>query len=117
MAGFLYIRSIIRSIFFSRCVSKLDKRESATVIYLRRQHETNLFQCHFRCQMDDSLNILYSISVSVSISESTVNEGSCTGPDESHKTIVCVPGIDHSVKFRTWSADFKIIKLTVPVSF
>ena len=42
---------------------------------------------------------------------------SYTHLDVYKRQVVCVPGINHSIKFRTWSADFKIIKLTVPVSF
>ena len=59
-----------------------------TFIYLGRQHKTDLIRCHFRCQMDHALNILHSVAISISIAQTAVSKGCCSGPDKSHKTVV-----------------------------
>jgi len=74
MSGCTYIRLIIWCILMTCIVIKLYKWKSTTIVYLCRQHETDLVQRHLWCQMDYALNILYRITVSVSISKSTVGE-------------------------------------------
>ena len=115
MSCLLYIGSIVRCILMSRIVCELNKRKSAAVVYLGGEHETDLLHSHFRSEMDDTLNILYGVAVSVTVPESAVNEGSCPGPGESHKAVVCVPCIDHGVEFRARSLHVKMCKFSVPV--
>ena len=49
--------------------------KSTTIVYLRRQHETDLVQCSLRICMNDTLNILNRISVSISVTLTTVDKG------------------------------------------
>ena len=48
--------------------------------------------------MNDSLNILHRIPVSVSVTKSAVSKGCCTGPDEGHIAVIGIPGINHPVE-------------------
>jgi len=89
-------------------VGEFNKRQTTTIIYLGRQHKTDLIRCHFRCQMDHALNILHSVAVSISIAQTAVSKGCCSGPDKSHKTVVSVPCVDHGIKFITWSFYLKM---------
>ena len=57
---------------------KTYQRKSATVVYLCRQHETNLVQCSLRIRMNDTLNILNGISVTISVTLTAVDEGCCS---------------------------------------
>ena len=68
MSCFLYIRSIVRCIFMSRIVCKFNQRKSSSVIHLCGEHKTDFIYCHFRCQMNHTLNILYCIAVTISVS-------------------------------------------------
>ena len=74
MPGFLYIGSIIRRILMSGIVCKFDKRKSSSVIHLCRKHKPDLFECHLRCKMNHTLNILHGIAVSVTVSQTTVEK-------------------------------------------
>ena len=78
MSGLSYIGLIIRCILMSRIVCELNQRKSAAVVHLCREHETDLLHCHFRCQMDHTLDILYGIAVAVAVPESAVDKGCCT---------------------------------------
>ena len=74
----LHIRSIIRCILMSRIVCEFYKWKPSTIIYLCRKHEADLLYCHLRCQMDHTLDILYCVTITVSISQSTICKGCST---------------------------------------
>ena len=75
MAGLLYITFILRGIFMSGVMREFDKRESAAVMNLRRQHEAQLFLCGCRIKMNDALNILHGITVAVAVAQTAVDKG------------------------------------------
>src|SRR5699024_1567107 len=77
MTCFLYIGGIIRCILMPGVMGKFYKRKTTAVVYLCREHEPDLFTSHFRCKMDNSLDVLYGITVTVAVSKSTVNKGGC----------------------------------------
>ena len=104
----LHIRSIIRCILMSRIVRKFYKWKSATIINLCWEHEFYLFNSHLRCKMYDTLNILNSITITVTISQSAVCKWCSPWPDKRHETVVCIPCIYHCVKFITWSLDLEM---------
>ena len=96
-------------------MSELHKGKSASVVDLSRKHKTNLLAGHFRSKVDDSLDILYGVTVSVAVAESAVNKGCGPGPDKSDETVICIPGIDHRVKCRIRCADLQMIQFCIPV--
>ena len=67
--------------------------------------------------MDDPLDILYGVTVAVSVAQTAVDKGSGPGPDESYETVIGIPGIDHSVKGRTGCLYLEMIQSAVPVCF
>ena len=89
---------LVRTGLVAGIVSELNERKSAAVAYLSREHEAYLFLCSFRIQMNDTLYILDSISVAVTISEAAVNKGCCSGPDKCHEAVKCVPCIYHFIE-------------------
>ena len=48
--------------------------------------------------MNDTLNILYCIPVSIAVAQTAIKEGSRPGPDECDKALVGIPYIDHIIK-------------------
>ena len=101
----------------SRIMGKFDQRKSAAVVNLSGKHEGDLFFGCLRCQMDDTLNILYRIAVAVTISKTAVDQGCGSGPGESHKTVVSIPGIDHGIEGRAGGIDLQMAELGIPVVF
>ena len=117
MPGFFAVGSIVRCVFMSRIMCELYERKPAALLYLRREHKTDFFFCHFWCKMDDALNILYSIAVSVSIAQPAVDEGSGAGPDKCHKAVIGIPCSQHGVEFLAWRSHPQMIQLFIPVGF
>ena len=115
MPGLLYIRCIIRRIFMSRIVCKLYQWQSASIIHLCGKHKPDFFNCHLRCKVNDSLYILYRITITVSIAQSTVDKRRCTRPDKCHKAVIGVPCIYHGIEFFTRCLYLKMCKLSMPV--
>ena len=48
-------------------VCEFNKGKSAAVTYLCREHETELLCCHLWRKMNDSLYILYGVTVTIAI--------------------------------------------------
>ena len=48
--------------------------ESAAVAYLSGEHETDFFGSHFGVKMYDTLNILNSITITVTVTQTAVNK-------------------------------------------
>ena len=78
MTCFLYILGIIGSILVTCIVVELNERESAAVVYLSREHETDLVSSHFGVKVNDTLNILNGIAVAVAVAKSAVDERCCS---------------------------------------
>src|SRR5699024_8685838 len=74
MSGCLYVGSIIRRIFMSLFVMEFYKWKSAAVTDLSRKHKTDFVTGHFRIQMNDSLDILDGVPVTISVSKSAIYE-------------------------------------------
>ena len=108
MPGRTDIAVVLRCILMSRIVAELDQRKSAAVMYLGGKHEPDLVGCLFRGQMNDTLNILYRVAVTVAVPEAAVEEGGCPGPGKCHKAVICIPCVDHGVKFRTGRLYLKV---------
>ena len=115
MSCLLYIGSVVRSILMSRIVCKLDKRKSSTVINLCWEHESDLFNSHLRCKVDNALDILNCISVSISVSQTTVWEWCSSWPYECHETLVCIPCIYHVVEWITRCVHLEVVELWMPI--
>ena len=108
------IAVVLRCILMSRIVVELDQRKSAAVMDLSRKHEPDLVSCFFRRQMNDSLDILYRIAVTVAVPKTAVEEGGCSGPCKCHKAVICVPCVDHGVELRTGCFDLKVREPLTP---
>ena len=70
----LNIFRIVGSVFVTGIVVELNKRQTAAVVNLSGEHETNLLSSHFRIKVNDTLNVLNGITVAVAVSQTTVNE-------------------------------------------
>ena len=108
------IAVVLRCILMSRIVVELDQRKSAAVMDLSRKHEPDLVSCFFRRQMNDALDILYRIAVTVAVPKTAVEEGGCSGPCKCHKAVICVPCVDHGVELRTGCFDLKVREPLTP---
>lgn len=76
MPGLLYIGGVVRRVLMSRVVGEFYKWKPAAVIYLCREHKTDLLTRHFRREVDDPLDILHCIAVAVAVAKPAVNKRS-----------------------------------------
>ena len=78
MSCFLCVNAVrvvlVRAGLVACIVVELNKRESAAVVYLSGEHEADLLCCHFRIEVDDTLYILYCVTVAVAVSQAAVDE-------------------------------------------
>ena len=109
------VRSVVGSVLVARVVGELDKRKSSAVVNLRRKHKANFFGGHLRLKVNDALNVLNSVAVSVSVPQAAVNVRGSARPSESHETVVSVPGVDHRVEVLVGSLDLEMLKTAVPL--
>ena len=115
MSGHLYPFRIVRSTGIAGNKVKQYQRKTTAVIYLCGQHERNLLLCHFGIQMDNTLNILNGITISITVSLSAVAKGCCARPSKGNKTLICIPGIYHAIECGIGSIDLEVHKLCMPV--
>ena len=115
MARLTHVLGILRAGLVSGIMRELDQRQSAPVMDLRREHEADLFRCHFGFQVDHTLDILYRIPVAVPVSQAAVDKGGRPRPDEGHKAVIGVPDVDHGVKFRAGRLYTKMREAFSPV--
>ena len=73
--GLLHVGGVVRRVFMPRVVGEFYKRKPAAVIYLCREHKTDLLTRHFRREVDDPLDILHCIAVAVAVAKPAVNKG------------------------------------------
>ena len=69
----------------------------------------------FRIQMNDTLNVLYSIAVAVAVPQTAVYKRCGTGPDKGDEALISVPDVDHVVERIRRCADLEMVQLAVPV--
>src|SRR5690606_1793582 len=109
------IGCIIGSILMTGFMVKLYKRKSAAVINLCGKHEADFLFCHGRVKMNNTLYILYCITIPVSVTQSCIHKGCRSGPYKCNKALKCVPGIYHYVEFLARSVYLEIGQFTMPV--
>ena len=78
MSGLFHVGGIFRCVLMPGVVGEFDQRQSAAVVYLGGEHEADLFRGHFRCQMDDALDVLDCIPVAVTVAQTAVGERGCS---------------------------------------
>ena len=100
-----------------RRVGELHKGKTSSICRLCRQHKPELFCRHLRRQMNNPLNILYRVPVTVTVAQSAVNKRGGPGPDKCHKAVISIPGVHHSVKFRAGRVYFQAVQFFIPVCF
>ena len=65
---------LVRASFVACLVVELNKWKSAAVIYLCRDHKSDLFSSKLRIDMDNTLDILNCISIAIAVSQTAIDE-------------------------------------------
>ena len=68
-----------------------------------------------RSKIGPSLNVLYGVTITVTVTLSTVTEGCRSGPGKGDEALICVPGIDHAVECRIRGVHLEVHELAVPI--
>ena len=114
VSGFLDIFRIIRCIFMTSIVIELDQRQTTAIVYLCRQHKPNLFCCKFWVEVNNPLNILYGIPITIAVPQTAINERGCSRPDKGDETLISVPNVNHIIKGFGWRFYREMIQLFMP---
>ena len=117
MPGFSDITVIFRGIFMTRIMRKLHQRQTASVMHLCRQHKLQPVFGKRRIKVNDALNILHGVTVSVAVAQSAVDKGCRTGPDHGHIAVIGIPDVDHGIEFFGRRFDFQCRKPGCPELF
>ena len=115
VAGLPDIGRVLRGVLVAGAVGELHQRQAAPVVHLGGEHEAQLLRRPLRLQVDDPLDVLHRVPVTVAVAQAAVDEGGRSGPGEGNKAVVGVPGVDHGVKFRTGGLHPEAGQLPVPV--
>jgi len=67
--------------------------------------------------VDDTLNILHCVAVTVTVTLAAVDKGRGTRPVERDKALIRVPRVYHVVEIFIWGVNFKVSQFSVPISF
>ena len=116
MPGGFDVGFVLRLVLVARIVAVLDQRQAGAVMHLRAQHEADAFLGHFGIQVDDALDVLDGVAVTVAVALAAVNEARRAGPDEGGEALEGVPGVDHFIEVRVRRLDVQVAELAVPVA-
>ena len=115
MARFPDIGRVLRGILMTGAVGELHQGQSAAVVDLGGEHEAQLLRRPLRLQVDDPLDVLHRVPVTVAVAQAAVEEGCGPGPGEGDKAVVGIPGVDHSIELGAGGLDPETGQLPVPI--